>query len=204
MIGKPLNPDLQADTLEAILDRAMATYTPVEPRIGFEDRVRARLAVAADSPHSRAWIPMRLIWTATAVCAAVALLLIAFRPHARPARANLTVAQDGTQAGPSVPTAPVVTSLNAAASSPPSWRPPANPTLKRRLIPRSAPAQPSQQELIASLLANGPEAIASLAHDDDKLGKPIDIQPLPDDPLVIEPIKIAPIDDNPAEPGGRL
>jgi hypothetical protein len=58
--------------------------------------------------------------------------------------------------------------------------------------------------LIASLLANGPEAIASLAHDDDKLGKPIDIQPLPDDPLVIEPIKIAPIDDNPAEPGGRL
>jgi len=53
-------------------------------------------------------------------------------------------------------------------------------------------------------MANGPEAIASLARDDDKLDKPITIQSLPDDPLVTEPIKITPIDDNPAESGGSF
>jgi hypothetical protein len=54
------------------------------------------------------------------------------------------------------------------------------------------------------LLANAPEAIASLAKGTDQLDKPITIQPLPADPLVIEPIRIPPIDDNPADPGGSF
>jgi|HubBroStandDraft_1064217.scaffolds.fasta_scaffold257781_2 hypothetical protein len=204
MIDKPINAARPPDDLDALLDRCMAAYTPVEPRVGFEHRVRARLADAVDSPQSRAWFSMRLIWTATAVFAAAALLLVLFRPHARPTPANLTVAHDGSQTGPSVPTATIMSSVEGAASSQPSRRSPANPTIKQRPIPHFAQTQPTQQQLIAQLMANGPNAIAALAWSNDELDKPIGIQPLPDDPLVIEPIKIAPIDDNPAEPGGRF
>jgi hypothetical protein len=85
----------------------------------------------------------------------------------------------------------------------------ANPALKSHPTPHFAQPQPTQQQLIAQLLANNePGAIAALARDlardNDKLDKPIDIQPLPDDPIVIEPIKITPINNNPAEPGDRF
>jgi hypothetical protein len=62
----------------------------------------------------------------------------------------------------------------------------------------------TQEQLIAQLLANRPEAIAYLAKAVDQPDKPLEIKPLSDDPLVIEPIKITPIDDNPADPGDRF
>jgi hypothetical protein len=198
----------QLDDLDALLDRALISYTPAERRLGLENRVRARLADIADSPHSRARVPRQLIWAVTSVFAVAALLLMVFRPHARPTPTNLTVAenraQDSDQAGTSGPAATIVPTLKAAPSSQPSVKPPANPTPKPRLMHRPAQAQSSQQELIARLMANGPEAIASLARDNDKLDKPISIQPLPDDPLVIEPIKITPMDDDPAKPGEKF
>jgi hypothetical protein len=200
MSTQHLNAPGKPDELDAFLDRALASYTPAEPRLGLENRVRARLAVVADSPHSLARVPMQLIWVAASVFAVATILLMAFRPHARLTPTNLTVAQ----AGPSLPSAPIVTGLEAESPSQPIGKPHADPALKPRLRHRSAEAQPSQQELIARLMANGPEAIASLIQNNDKLDKPISIQPLSDDPLVIEPIKITPIDDEVAESGGKF
>jgi hypothetical protein len=51
-------------------------------------------------------------------------------------------------------------------------------------------------------MANGPEAVASLATLAEEQEKPIDIKPLAADQLVIEPINITPIDNNPAASGG--
>jgi hypothetical protein len=70
--------------------------------------------------------------------------------------------------------------------------------------PRFIKPLPTQQQLIAQLLANGPEAIASLARAQEQQEKPIEIQPLNDDELIIEPIRITPMDDNSAEPGGTF
>jgi hypothetical protein len=68
--------------------------------------------------------------------------------------------------------------------------------------PHLTPRQPTQQQLIAQLLANGPETVASLARLAEEQDKPIEIKPIAAGQLVIEPITITPIEDNPADPGG--
>jgi hypothetical protein len=186
----------ERDDLDALLDRALATYTPAHPRPGLEGRVHAGLDSAAGSARSRERIPMLWVWAAATALVAVLLGGSILRPHARSAPANLAA----SRARPSIPTIQVPNRHPAASPAHPSGKLTARRTPKPQLIPR----QPSQQQLIAQLMTNGPEAIASLARDDDKLEKPIDIPPLPDDPIVIEPIKITPIDDNPAEPGGEF
>jgi len=184
------------DALEALMDRALASYTPAHPRLGLEDRVCARLNSAADSALSGKRVPMLWVWATAAALAAVLLVGLTLRPHARPAPADLAAAPGR----PSIPTIQNPDRHPAIALAHPFGKVPASRSQQTQQTPR----QPSQQELIDQLLANAPEAIASLARDDDKLDKPIDIQPLADDPLVIEPIEITPIDDNPAEPGGRF
>jgi hypothetical protein len=188
----------EQDDLDALLDRALSSYTPAHPRLGLEDRVRARLNTAAGSAHMRERIPMLWFWAAATALVVVFLVGLTHRPHARPAPANLAAAPER----PSIPNlqTPNRHPAKTLAHSPGNLQ-------ASRQSPLLTPRQPSQQELIAQLMANAPEAIASLARDDDKLDnqdKPIDIQPLSDDPLVIEPIKITPIDDNPAEPGSKF
>lgn len=182
--------------LDALMDRALSSYTPAHPRLGLEDRVRARLDSAAGSAHGVGRIPMLWVWAAATALVAVVIAVLVLRPPARPAPPNLATARQT----PSIPTIHIPDRHSAIALAHPSAKLPASHAQPPRLIPR----QPSQQQLIAQLLSNGPEAIASLARNDDKLDKPINIQPLQDDPPVIEPIKISPIDDNSAEPGGNF
>jgi len=189
----------EQDDLDALLERALASYTPAHPRQGLEDRVRARLNSAAGSAHSRERIPMLWAWASATALVAVVLAGLTLRPHARSAPADLAAVPPG----PSIPTNPTI-QIPDRHPAKALVHPPSKLPARRTQPPRMTPRQPSQQQLIARLLANGPEAIASLARDDDKLDKPINIQPLPDDPLVIEPIKIKSIDDNTAEPGGKF
>lgn len=181
------------DALEALMDRALLSYTPAHPRLGLEDRVRARLDSAA---ASRERVPMLWVWAAATALVAILLAALTLRPHARPEPANLDAAREST----AIPTIQIPGRRPAIALAHPPNRLSASHTQSPQLTPR----EPSQRELIDRLLANGSEAVASLARNDDKLDKPINIQPLPDDPLVIEPIMITPIDDNPAEPSGNF
>jgi hypothetical protein len=195
------NRDRQTDPLEQTLDLALASYTPGRPRLGLEERVRARIAVAGPIQR-RTRLP--LLWmgavAAAAVLAAAVLLLVMLRSHTQPTPENLTA----VQTGPPVQTVPIPGAHRAPVSSQGSSKPPRKVPQKPRLTPRPH----TQEQLIAQLLASGPEAIASLArlHSsfEEQAGKPIAIQPLPADPLVIDPIKTTPIDDNPAEPGGSF
>jgi hypothetical protein len=189
----------ELDALEALMDRALASYTPARPRLGLEDRVLARLNATASSARGRERIPMLWVWASLTALAALLLVGLTLRPHARPVPANLAT----VPSGPSIPSIPITQNPDrhpAIALAHSSSKPRASRT--QPSLP--TPSGPSQQQLIAQLMANGPEAIASLARDDDKLDKPITIQFLPDDPLVTEPIKITPIDDNPAESGGSF
>jgi hypothetical protein len=200
MSDNSLNSDSRPDSLDLVLDHAFASYTPLHPRPGLEARVRARLADAADSTHGRARTAIQVIWATTAVFAVAALLLIVIQSHIRPAPANLAA----IQARPPISAVRIQDRSQTATPLQPSRKVEINPAWKPRLAPRVPQRRPTQQQLIAQLIANGPEAIASLARDDGQLDKPISTEPLPDDRLVIEPIEITPIEDNPAEAGGTF
>lgn len=192
----------EQDELDALLDCALASYTPAHPRPGLEDRVHARLNATAGSTQGRERIPMLWVWASATAFAALLLVGLTLRPHARPVPANPATVPSRLSI-PTIPSSPIILNSDrhpAIALAHSSGKPRASRT--QPTLP--TPSGPSQQQLIAQLMANGPEAIASLARDDDKLDKPITIQSLPDDPLVTEPIKIIPIDDNPAESGGSF
>jgi hypothetical protein len=200
MSSSPLNSDSQPDSLDHALDLALASYTPAEPRLGLENRVRARLVADASTTQSRAPFSMQRFWVATGIFAAAILLVALLRTYIRAPQPN----HGAIHQAPSVPVVPVPQRLRTAALPTPSRRSPANRIVSQRSTPLVTQQEPTQQQLIARLMANGSEAIAVLAKDDDKLDKPINIELLPDDPLVIEPIKVTPIDDNPAEPSGKF
>ena len=69
------------DLRDALLDRALASYTPSAPHDGFHERLQARLT-AESGPPCRTSFPMPWVW-ATPVIVAAALALVAilhFRP----------------------------------------------------------------------------------------------------------------------------
>jgi hypothetical protein len=188
----------QPDPLDDLLDRALATYTPPLPPSGWEDRLQARLAAAAQAPsrHPRP-VPLWLWVPSFALAASAILAVFLFRVHTPAVRPNLATNQTHA-VSPSVPIP--LTPRPAAA---PHIAPAAS--LHYTAVSRPTPRRPTeQQELIAQLLAKAPEAVASLARADEEQGKPLVIQPLPSDPLVIEPIRITRIDDNPAGSGGSF
>jgi hypothetical protein len=63
---------LESDTLDLELDKALAQYTAIEPRMGLEDRVLANLRAEPKLAPPHAW------WRWTAVAALAAVLLVAF------------------------------------------------------------------------------------------------------------------------------
>jgi len=189
--------DNQPDNLDWLLDRALAAYTPPSPRPGLEDRVRARLAAAAASPRSQMQFSLPRPWAIAAVLAvAVLILAVLLRPHPPAVQEH----QASVQHNPPPPRVPAPASTRPSAPPQPSH----HKSIPRTAPPVLNPGQPSQERLIAQLLANAPEAIASLARVELQQDKPIEIQPLPAVPLVIEPLRISPIDDNPADPGGSF
>ena len=191
------NYENQPGNLEDLLDRALATYTPPSPRPGLEDRIRARLDAAAALPRSQPRFSLPLPWAIAAVLAAAVLILaVLLRPHPSAVPEHLARVQ------PNPPPPRVL--------APAAPRPAATPHSScRPSIPHATPSlltppQPTQQQLIAQLLTNAPEAIASLARVEAQQNQPIAIQPIPENPLVIEPLRIPPIDDNSAGPGGSF
>jgi hypothetical protein len=183
-------PEIEPDRVDALLDRALASYTPAAPRAGLEERIRARLA---PSPaRRRTWA----LWPALAAGAALAGVLAAallLRSHSPALAPNL--AQSHPAAVLAAPAAPRLV---------PSPRPHRPLRTYPVATPHMAPYQPTQRELIARLIARGPETIAALARAqaEDEQDKPITVQPISDESPVIEPIQIPPIDDNPDAPTG--
>ena len=81
--------DKRHDELDALLDHALAGYTPAEPRAGFESRLHARLAGAVPV-EVRGWrAATRWAWAAC-VLLAVPLAIVAIHPH-RQTRAEARV-----------------------------------------------------------------------------------------------------------------
>jgi len=177
-------PENRSDPIDALLDRALASYTPAASRPGLESRIEARLDAASPAPR-RAFS----LWLIPAAALAAAVVLGAVLLHFRAPSAPPNHAQVHPAA--SLP-APAVPWLLATA-------PPSRPAQASHAAVAS---QPTQSQLIGQLLAKDPEAIASLAQAEDEQDKPIAVQPIHDDPLTIEPIQIPPIDDNPGAPTG--
>lgn len=185
--------DLDA-LLDHALDRALASYTTSSPPLGLEERLQVRLAAAANLPRRRPLVALHWPWVGAAALATAAAILLLLRLHVPPAPPTVGSIQHNPPPAETLPAAP-----HSAAT--------------RQLVRRTKfsgnaashvnPPGPTQRELIAQLLANAPEVIVSLAKADEDLDKPIEIKPIPADPLVIEPIQITSI-DNPAEPGGSL
>jgi len=185
------------EQLDSLIDGALASYTPREARPGLEQRVLSSLTSVTDEGRPRMW-NWRLVWT----FAVAALLVIAVAAPfwLRQDHSGAAVARRPSidYAKPPAPAVPVPFRPRNAAALKPSRRPPLGPTKNPRLARR----QPTQQQLIAQLLANAPEAVASLARLAEEQEKPIDIKPIVAGQLVIEPITITPIDNNPADSGG--
>jgi len=186
------------DELDALLDRALQSYTPGAPRPGLEGRIWARVAGVGEISR-RARLEMRWVWAAAAGLAAFAVLLTVLlrtdTPVAAPDVAGIPEHRPAVRGmGPDGP--------HSAASPQPARPAAARRVQSARLAPRSNPHDPTQRQLIAQLLANGPEAVASLARASAQQEEPIEVRPLAADPLTIEPIRIDPIEDNPAPTGG--
>jgi len=62
--------------LERRLDEALVSYTPTEPRIGLEERIRARLAAEGQASQPRRRMTLRWLWPASAVLAAISVAVI--------------------------------------------------------------------------------------------------------------------------------
>jgi hypothetical protein len=89
------------DELDRLIDSALASYTPSEPRPGLERRIQA--AVAADRPRSWGWRPL-WAFAATAVLIAVVAIPLAHK-STQPAVAvlhtpQLAVVGDSAAAAP--------------------------------------------------------------------------------------------------------
>ncbi len=77
------------DELDKLIDDALASYTPLEPRAALSQRILA--AVAADRPRTWSWRPLWALAAASVLIAAVAIPL-AHKP-AQPAVAVLHTQQ---------------------------------------------------------------------------------------------------------------
>jgi hypothetical protein len=107
MTTKNDNPDrewqTEQDSIDRVLDAALAKYATVEPRDGFEKRILAHLQTAPE-PQKSAWR-----WSATVACAVaiVILVAVAWRWSGKPAP---VVAHDSPGAVQNTPRGPQITS----------------------------------------------------------------------------------------------
>jgi hypothetical protein len=77
--------------MDELLDEALKNYAAVEPRIGLEGRVLARLEAEREKPAGRAW---RWVPAATAVAAALGIALLLSVPPAQAPAPLPTVATE--------------------------------------------------------------------------------------------------------------
>jgi hypothetical protein len=153
----------ELDHLDRLIDDALASYTPQEPRAGLSQRILA--SVAADRPRTWGWRP---VW---AMAAAAALIVVVVIPLTHKSTSP-------TIAVLRAPQLAVVGETAAAAPAPVSYK--RHPTASHLPV-----ATGSAVPVIP--VKSGTDIVAPLAI------TPIRNQPLADEALVMKPITIAPI-----------
>jgi hypothetical protein len=158
------------DRLDNLMDRALASYTPTQPRSGLEQRILASVA-SASRRHTWAW---RTVWALAAAATLLAVIVIPVRsrfPHTESA-----VVHPATAAPPAI-----------IEQHPSSLAVSARVHQARR--PVAAQRTPAAAESVVSETASKsrPAFIATLTI------APIRNQPLADKAIASKPITIAPI-----------
>jgi len=157
----------KTDRLDTLIDRALASYTPAEPRPGLEQRILASVA-AASRPRSWGWKPA-WAWVAAATLIAIVAIPLAFKSM----HPTVAVIHIAAVAPPAV---------TEARRSPQAASAPAILAQHTRAHPSTT--EPAVPEAAAK---SSPTLIASLAI------APIRNQPLTGEAIELKPITIAPI-----------
>jgi len=211
-----MNPQLENNfsNLDIQLDRALATYTPAEPRPGLEERILASLAAntASNSAKSASILVHRpLVW-AIAVSLLVAASITAFLlRHPSPSQNNRQIIAQSNPplhlpdpiAHSHVPQpATVLPARKLLAHSIPGRVSAGN--ISRQPIPAHDPLRltPQERELarLAQLITSDPNAAASLIRLQANTDKPLETAPIRVEPLTIKEINILPIDIDAPKP----
>jgi hypothetical protein len=158
------------DKYDTLIDRALASYTPAEPRPGLEQRILTSVA-AASHAHTAGWRPVWTLAAATALVAVVAIPLVV-----KFTNPTIIANHPASVAPPSIA---VARQFPQAAAAPASS---ARHTLAVHLRP--AATEPAVPETAAQ---SSPGLIASLTI------TPIRNQPLTDQAIEFKPLSIAPI-----------
>jgi hypothetical protein len=181
--------------LDALIDRALASYTPQEARPGLEQRILASVAAASrQRPRGWNWRPVwALAGAALVVALAVSLVFKPSRPEIavvhRPATAG---AEHSPQVTP-VLASPTQSALNRGSQR--SHAPGRVPLPTQFGQPR-----PTKEELLmARLAAQEPELMEALAKSKPDLDAPVAMAAIPDNPIVIESVEMKPIAIAPIE-----
>lgn len=144
--------DRRYDKLDALLDQALAGYTPAEPRAGFEERLHARLAGAVPVEVRGLRAMTRWAWAACALLA-VSLAIVAIHPHRqarteaklKPAPVARPGPADAALGAQAEATSPIHPALRAAAVRPARRAAPANTADEAGLSEIHAPSRPAPQ-----------------------------------------------------------
>jgi hypothetical protein len=186
------------DSLDGLINHALASYTPHEPRPGLERRIAAAL-VAANNPRAIRW-SWKPAWALMAGAALTAVLIFSF--VFKPSRPEIAVVLR-----------PVPGGANRSAQATPPLQSPLQNTLNRGIRrshaagpipPQSQFGQPRltrEELLLVRFASREPELMEALAKSKPDLDAPITMPAIPDNPIVIEsvemkPITIAPIQAN--------
>jgi hypothetical protein len=184
------------DKMDALMERALASYTPHDARPGLEQRIVASVASASrPRPRGRSWKPVWALAAGTALVAALAVSLVF-----KPSRPEIAVVHRPATAGAehSPRAAHVVAS-------------PTQSTLNRRsrrshaagrvpLRTQFGQPRPTREELLlARFAAKEPESMEALAKSKPDLDAPVAFPAIPDNPIVIESVEMKPITIAPIE-----
>jgi hypothetical protein len=183
------------DKLDGLMDRALASYTPQEARLGLEQRILASVA-SATRPRPRGW-NWKPVWAlaGAALVAALAVSLIF-----KPSRPEIAVVHRPAAAGaehlPQVAPAfalPAQRMLNRGSRR-------SHAAGRVPLPTQFGRPRPTREELLmARFAAQEPESMEALATSKPDLDAPVAIPAIPDHPIAIESVEMKPITIAPIE-----
>jgi hypothetical protein len=140
------------DELDALLEHALAGYTPAEPRAGFDERLHARLAGAVPVEVRGLRVMTHWAWAACALLA-FSLAIVAIHPHrqtrteakVKPAPAARPGPADAAPGAQAEAASPIQPALRAAAPRRPRRAAPANGADEASRSEMRAPSRPAPQ-----------------------------------------------------------
>ena len=177
--------------LDGLIDRALANYTPPQPRPGLEQRILASAAAAEIGPRQRGW-NWRPVWALAAVATLVAL--VAIPVIVRSPRPEIAVVHGPAAAGVEDPVR-AVPDLAASAQST------VNRASRRSHRSVHVPLQtqygrphPTKEELLmARFAAKDPAVMVALTASKPDLDAPVSMAAIPDNPIATESVEMKPI-----------